>query len=362
MTADWKSTDLTARLGLKLPIVLGPFGGASSVDLVAAVSNAGGLGSYGAYGLSGERITAVAEEIRVRTDRPFALNIWLPYEDSDTYLPTPEEYEQHLAPLLPIFEQLGVTPPERPDRLFPTFAEQLDAVLEARPAVFSFLYGVPDPDVLDRAHARGVTTMGTATTVDEAIALDRAGVQVIVASGAEAAGHRPAFLERAENSLTGTFTLVPQVCDVVRAPVVAAGGITDGRGLAAALDLGAQGVVIGTALLASEESAVSPLHRDALFGPEARHTVLTRAFSGRLARGVRNDFAKRAAAGDVPIAPFPLQSWLLGKIKPAAIEQGRSDLISLWAGQATPLLRERTTASATIEAMVTEADRILSRG
>lgn len=362
MTADWKSTALTTRLGLDLPIVLGPFGGASSVDLVAAVSDTGGLGSYGAYGLPGEKITAVAEEIRAKTDRPFALNIWLPYEDSDTYLPSPEEYEQHLAPLLPLFEQLEVTPPDLPDRLFPTFTEQLEAVLDARPAVFSFLYGVPEPDVLDRAHERGITTMGTATTVDEAIALDRAGVQIIVASGAEAAGHRPAFLDRPENSLRGVFSLVPQVCDVVRAPVVAAGGITDGRGLAAALDLGAQGVVVGTALLATDESAISPLHRDALFGPEARHTVLTRAFSGRLARGVRNDFAKRVDAGDIPVAPFPLQSWLLGKLKPAAIAQGRADLISLWAGQSAPLLRGRTTASATIKAMVTEADRILSRG
>lgn len=362
MTADWKSTALTTQLGLDLPIVLGPFGGASSVDLVAAVSKAGGLGSYGAYGLPGDRITAVADEIRTRTKRPFALNIWLPYEGSDTYLPSPEEYEQHLAPLLPLFEQLGVTPPERPDRLFPTFAEQLEAVLEARPAVFSFLYGVPDAATLDRAHGLGIATMGTATTVDEAIALDRAGVQIIVASGAEAAGHRPAFLDQPENSLTSTFTLVPQVRDVVRTPVVAAGGITDGRGIAAALDLGAQGVIIGTALLASQESAISSLHRDALFGPEARHTVLTRAFSGRLARGVRNDFAKRAAAGEISVAPFPLQSWLLGKLKPAAVEQGRSDVISLWAGQATPLLRERTTASATITAMVTEADRILSRG
>lgn len=361
MNDAWTKNAFTSLLGLDLPIALGPFGGASSVELVATVSGRGGLGSYGAYGLSGDRIAEVAGQIRHLTDRPFALNIWLPYEDSDDYLPSQDEFEQHLAPLLPLFDQLGVTPPERPDRLFPSFDEQLEAVFEVRPAVFSFIFGVPSAAVLDRAHDLGIVTMGTATTVDEAIALDRAGVRLVVASGAEAAGHRPSFLARAEDSLTSTLSLVPQTVDAIKAPVLAAGGITDGRGLAAAIDLGAQGAVVGTALLASQESAISTLHRDALFGPEARNTVLTRGFSGRLARGIRNDFSNRVAAGHLPVAPFPLQSWLLGKLKPAAVDQGRSDLISLWAGQSAPLLKERGRASDIIDVMMSEAHQILKR-
>lgn len=355
----WTRNPITERLGVELPIVLGPFGGASSTALVAAVSNAGGLGSYGAYGLSGERILQVAQEIRQQTARPFAMNLWIPHEGSDDYRVSEEEFQHHLAPLIRWFHELGVEPPSRPERFFPPFAEQVDAVLEARPAAFSCVYGVPPADVLERAHEQGIVVMGTVSTVAEARLLENAGVDVIVASGLEAAGHRVSFLKPAEQSLMGNLALVPRVVDAVRVPVIVAGGIATGRGVAAALTLGAQGVQIGTAFLATDESAASEFHREKLFSSEAAETVLTRAFSGRLARGIPNYFSQAVESGEQPVAPFPLQSWLMGRLKQAATAQGRSDLVSLWAGQAAPLIRHHT-AHDVMDALVEETGELLA--
>lgn len=355
---NWRSTPLTRMLGIDLPIVLGPMGGASSTELVATVSQAGGLGSYGAYGLSGERILEVARDIRERTDRPFALNVWIPHDDGDDYLPDEEEFARHLAPLIGWFEELGVPLPTRPNRLLPSHHEQVEAVLEAGPAAFSFVFGAPAPEILDRARGLGIATMGTASTVEEAVFLENAGVDVVVASGLEAGGHRVAFLKPAEESLVGNLALIPQVADAVGTPVVAAGGIADGRGVAAAMTLGADAVQIGTAFLATNESAASGPHRAKLWSAEARTTVLTRAFSGRLARGIPNGLSRAVDAGEQLIAPFPLQGWLLGKLKTAAIERGRTDLFSLWAGQSASLLRHRD-ARELVEALAAEANQYL---
>lgn len=354
----WTDTRLTRLLGIELPIVLGPMGGASSAELVAIVSEAGGLGSYGAYGLSGERILEVAADIRARTDRPFALNIWIPREGEVGEAPGEEEFARHLAPLAALFDELGVPLPERPDRLLPSHREQVEAVLEARPAAFSFVYGVPEPGILERARGLGITTMGTASTVEEAVFLRDAGVDVVVASGLEAGGHRISFLGPAEESLIGNLALIPRVVDAVDLPVVAAGGIADGRGVAAAITLGADAAQLGTAFLATDRSAASAPHREKLWSAESASTVLTRAFSGRLARGIPNGLSRAAAAGDLPIAPFPLQGWLLGRVRAAAIERGRTDLISLWAGQSAPLLRHRD-AEELIAALREEAGRLL---
>ncbi len=355
---NWTSTPFTRMLGIELPIVLGPMGGASSTGLVATVSRAGGLGSYGAYGLPGERILDVARDIRARTDRPFALNVWIPHDGGDDYRPDEEEFARHLAPLAGWFEELGVPLPVRPERLMPGHEEQVEAVLEARPAALSFVFGAPAPGILDRARSLGITTMGTASTVAEAVFLEQAGVDVIVASGLEAGGHRVSFLKPAEESLVGNLALIPQVADAVGVPVVAAGGIADGRGVAAAMTLGADAVQLGTAFLATDESAASGPHREKLWSEEAGTTVLTRAFSGRLARGIPNGLSRAVDAGEQPVAPFPLQGWLLGRLKAAAVEQGRTDLFSLWAGQSAGLLRHHD-ATDLIRALVDDAGKRL---
>lgn len=342
----WIRGAVAQRLGLARPIVQGPFGGGlSSVDLVTAVSDAGGLGSFGAHLLDGAGIADVAKAIRSRTNRPFALNLWLPFEDSEGPLVDDAGYEDYIGLLAPFYVELGIDPPARPERFTPCFDEQMEAVFDAHPAAFSFVFGVPSPWILDRCRTLGIATIGTATTPDEAVALDAAGVDLIVATGFEAGGHRVSFLRQPEDCLTGSLSLIPQVVDAVHAPVIAAGGIADGRGIVAALALGAQAVQIGTAFLACDESNASALHRERLFSDDAKHTGLTRAFSGRLARGLSNRLMEQLRRKEDALAPYPVQSWLTGTMRPAAEAQGRTDLMSLWAGQSSPLLRHRSASS-----------------
>lgn len=357
----WKTTALTQRLGLTVPIVQGPFGGGlSSVALTATVSENGGLGSFGVHHLTGAQIEETAQAIRLKTKRPFALNLWVPHENSEDPPLTDAQFEQHLAPLAPYFKELGEPLPTRPKRFSPRYEDQVAGLLEARPAVFSFVFGIPSPDILRRCKALDILTLGAATTPEEAMALDSAGVDMVVATGFEAGGHRVSFLRPAGDSLTGTLALIPQVVDAIKAPVIAAGGIADGRGIAAALALGAQGVQIGTAFLACAESSASDLHRQKLFSPDARYTDLTRAFSGRLARGIKNRLMTELKAHEGEIAPYPVQNWLTGQMKPAAIAQGRTDLMSLWSGQAAPLLRHRD-ANSLMQALEQQTDEALMR-
>lgn len=341
--AEWRTTRLPEMLGLRLPVVLGPFGGLSSVALTAAVSNAGGLGSFGLYGYDAERIRLVARQIREQTQKPFALNLWLDHDNASAVAPTDAEFAAWLEPLLPYFHELDVAPPSRPDQFLPSVDEQFAAVIEAQPAVVSFVFGVPSAPMLDRCRLAGIRTVGTATTVAEAVALDAAGIDAIVASGFEAGGHRVSFLEPPEDSLLGLFALLPQVVDAVNAPVIAAGGIADGRGIAAALTLGADAALLGTAFLIADESAISSAHRERILSPDSTHTVLTRAYSGRLARGIPNrlftELTEAIAVSPSVLAPFPAQNWLTGRFKRTAIERHSSELISLWAGQAAPLAR-----------------------
>jgi nitronate monooxygenase len=341
----WNDTILTRRFGLTFPIVQGPFGGGfSSPPLVAAVSNAGGLGSYGAQGMAPDRVRAIVGEIAAVTSKPFAVNLWVSTEDDGAFGIGQAAYEAALRPLQPFFDELGVEPPRPPFTPWPAFDAQIEALLEARPPVFSFIFGVPSATVLDACRARGILTIGTATTVDEAIAIERAGADAVVASGFEAGGHRSSFLRTAEASLTGTFALVPQVADAVRIPVIAAGGVADGRGVAAALTLGAAGVQVGTAFLACEESNAPPAHKAALLDARATPTILTRAYTGRLARGLSNRLGETVDSTAGPWLPYPLQGELVRGLRAEALRQGRTDLVAMWAGQAAPLLQHRRAA------------------
>ena len=325
---------LTRLLGTELPIVLGPFGGLSSVELTATVSNGGGLGSYGLYGYTPERIRDTDALLRAATDRPYALNLWLPTGTERD--PSPAEFAQARAAVAEFFAELEQPLPQPPDRYLPSFDEQIETVLELAPTVISFVYGVPPANVIVRAHEIGTTVIGTATTVDEAIALQAGGVDAIVATGAEAAGHRVSFLEPAEQSLVGTFALIPQVVDAVTVPVIAAGGIADRRGVAAAFALGADGVQVGTAFLRTRQSAANDAHRQAITRTPAHGTVLTTAMSGRLARGAANR-ATRTIQSVAAIAPFPAQNWLTGQFRAQAHKRDLGELQSLWLGQASPL-------------------------
>lgn len=340
-----KQNRLMELLGIDQPVVLAPFGGLSAVELTAAVSRLGGLGSYGLYGYTPARITETMAQLHAATQEPFAVNLWLPTGTEAT----PEETgEVALAPSREVvgefFTEMGLEAPELPDSYLPDFEAQFDAVVAGRPAAVSFVYGVPPRPVISRAHDAGIVVLGTATTPDEAVALAQGGVDVIVATGAEAAGHRPAFLHPAEDSLVGTFALVPQIVDAVSVPVLAAGGIADRRGVAAALALGASGVQVGTAFLATRQSAANDAHREAIRTTAGADTVLTRAMSGRLARGASNRAVQTieaaAARRTDAIAPFPAQNWLTGQFRREAGRREAGQLQSLWLGQAAPLVRQ----------------------
>lgn len=338
-------TDLRALLGIEHPVFLGPFGGLSSVALAAAVSEAGGLGGFGLYGYDGDRIRSTVASLREATSRPFAVNIWLPTGDEV------EPNLQHTVfaqALQPFYDAVGLEVPARPERYVPPLDEQLDAIWESAPPVLSTVFGIPSGELIEQAHRRGIRVVGTATTVAEATALAEAGVDAVIATGFEAGGHRVSFLRPPEESLVGTFSLVPQVVDAVDVPVIAAGGIADRRGVAAAFALGASAVQVGTAFLATAESAANQAHRDAIRSTVADGTVLTRAMSGRLARGARNRVVRAIEAGGM-IAPFPMQNWLTGKFRAAAGEQNLGELQSLWMGQGAPLARYSTAAEAFAE-------------
>ncbi len=330
-------------LKLSYPIVQGPFGGGlSTVALAAAVTNAGGLGSFGAHGLDPDKIVRLAQELRAATVGPFNLNLWVSSHDPGGETMSPAQYAAGLEQFAGIYQKLGIDPPPiaPPDDF--TFIQQVEAILEARPAVFSFVFGIPDREILRACRKRGILTLGAATTVEEAVALEEAGVDMMVATGSEAGGHRPSFLRSAELSLTGTLALVPQVVDAVGVPVIAAGGIADARGVAAAMQLGAKAVQIGTAFLACDESGCAPAHRRALFSPAASRTRLSRRPTGRLARFMVNPLLEQLESHDFDLLPYPHQGWFNGRVKKAMLEIDNEDWLPLYAGQGARLLRHHT--------------------
>jgi nitronate monooxygenase len=353
-------TRLTELLGLDHPIVQGPFGGGlSSVALAAAVSNGGGLGSFGAHNVRPDDLKQLVDDLRAATARPFAVNLWVPQPAEADVPRSGPALDPHIERLRPYYEELGVAPPE-PPLTFPDFEAQADALLAARPPVMSFVMGIPPAGILEGARAAGIRTIATATTVDEAAAIEAAGLDAVVASGSDAGGHRGAFLRPVEESLVGTFSLIPQVADAVSIPVIAAGGIADGRGVAAALTLGASGAQIGTGFLATSESNASAPHRAALDSPAARVTVLTRLFSGRQARAIQNGFTRDLAAAEREVPGYPLQNALMLPIRRAAAERGIADRLNLWAGQAAPLTRPRGAAEY-LATLVREGGEALAR-
>lgn len=357
---EWNRNRLTAKLGIDYPIIQGPLGGLRSQKLVAAVSNFGGLGSFGALNLAPDEIRDVIAEIRARTTRPFAVNLWVSKEDPEARRSGEGEFNRSLAPLLPFLDELGAPHPAYTPLVEPPkFEDQVRVVLDMNVPVFSFIFGVPPREILDECRGRNIVTMGVATTTEEAVALADAGVDTIAASGFEGGGHRGSFLRPAEHSLIGTFALVPQIVGAVDLPVVAAGGIADARGVVAALALGADGVQIGTAFLPFEESGASPVHREALLTEDARRTGLTRGFTGRLARGIRNRLMDELNRNATEILPYPLQRQLVRNLAVPAEAAGRGDMMPLWAGQAAGLLK-KTDLQNFLSSLVAEVSRIMA--
>ena len=337
MPLRWNENRLSAKLGIDYPVIQGPLGGLSSQKLTAAVSNFGGLGSFGAHSLTPGAIKDAIAEIRSLTSKPFAMNLWVSMEDEGARTSDENAFNRSLAPLAVHIAALGAPRPEYEPYSGIRFEDQVRVLLDEKVPVFSFIYGIPPQEILEACRAQHIITIGTATTPEESAALQEAGVDAVVASGFEAGGHRGSFLRSAEDSLTGTFSLVPQVADVVNVPVIAAGGIADARSVVAALALGAEAVQVGTVFLACEESGAGLLHRQALRGKKGGHTALTKGFTGRLARGIQNRLLEELNQEGTAILPYPLQRRLVRNLAIPAEAAARPDLLPLWAGQSANL-------------------------
>lgn len=356
----WHHTKATEMLGIEYPILQGPFGGnLSSVALTSTVSNAGGLGGYGAYTLSPQEIVEVDRQLKATTNKPYNLNLWVSDTDAPKSGISDKEYEEARKAFQPYFDELGIPFPEKPAPFQSRFENQVDVILDLKPKVFSFMFGVPSAAILEESRKRGIITVGAATTLDEALFLEAAGVDMIIASGFEAGGHRPSFLASAESSVTGSFVLLQLIREKVKVPVIAAGGIANGKGIAAALALGASAAQVGTAFLATDESNALPIHRQMLFSDAAKYTTLSRAYTGRLGRGISSRIAKEMLGREKNILPFPLQTTLMASLRKAVLEQEKWDMVLFWGGQIAPILKH-TKAKELMASLIEETNDYFS--
>ena len=351
-------TKLCEILGITNPIIqAGMAGGPTTVELVASVSNAGGLGTLGAAYMKPEEIRAAIRKIKEQTSKPFAVNLFCT-DWQDQY----DGVEESQRVLNVIREKLGLEYLDNQVETNNFFEEQFEVLIEEKVPVISTAFGILPRDKMAKVKEQGMKVTSMVTTVREAQLAVREGADIIIAQGSDAGGHRGTF-EIEKNTLgatIGTFSLVPQVVDAVSVPVVAAGGIMDSRGLVAALALGAQGVQMGTAFLTTVESGAHPVYKEVLVKSTEESTVITKVFSGRPARGIKNAFIQAYQDADVSPADFPTQNTLSSDIRKEAALQNNPEFMSLWAGQGTRLLQNEIPAEKLISDLVEGAKRILS--
>jgi nitronate monooxygenase len=334
----WKNTRLTKLLKIKIPLIQAPMaGGITTPELVAAVSNAGGLGSLGA-GMSPDEIRSAILKIKSLTNKPFSVNLFV--------TDTPSVSNQKINVMKKILKKnCGVYGKEVKDIKPPythSLDEQLSVLIEEKIPVISFTFGIPAASWIKKLKQHRITLIGTATSVPEAIYLEKKGMDIVVAQGYEAGGHRATFLDTSASNLVGNFALIPLIADCIQIPVVAAGSIMDARGIVAALTLGAEGVQMGTAFIPCKESGALPAYKKILFKSAAQNTVLTRSFSGKWARGIENKFIKAMKSFEDKILAYPAQHVITLPIRKAAAKRGDLEYFSTWAGQGANLAVEMT--------------------
>lgn len=351
----FRSTPFNSVLGINYPIVQAPMaGGATTPELVAAVSNVGALGSFAAALLAPEAIAEGVARIRSLTSRPFNVNLFVLEPPSFT----PEELMRAQELLAPFRAELGLGPASLPTKFCEDFQEQVNTLIDLAPPVVSFAFGLADANTVARFHRAGSRVIGTATTVAEARAWEEVGADFICAQGFEAGGNRGTFLGGFEESSIGLFALLPQITAAISRPVIAAGGIMDGRGIVAAMVLGAQAAQLGTAFLSCPESGIPAIWKQQLAEARDDSTRLTRVFSGRPARGLVNEFMERMRPYEQEVPAYPAQTVLTAGIRQAAAQQNRPEFLSLWAGQGVAMTRSLPAAQL-VEKLAEELKAIL---
>jgi nitronate monooxygenase len=348
---------LSALVGCEHPLVQAPMARVGTPELVAAVCEAGALGSLAGAMVTPDELRSQIRTVRELTSKPFAVNVFAPLEPVEPGAGVVERMSEVLAPWR---ERLGLEGDAPPPRKPPDFDEQLAILLEERPAAFSFTFGIPPEPALAALRDAGIRIFGTATTVGEAEQLERAGCDAVVAQGSEAGGHRGTFAAEFEAALVGTVALVPQVADRVSVPVIAAGGIMDGRGVAAALALGADAAQLGTAFVVTTESGAPPAYVDSLTGAGDTSTKVTAAFTGRPARGIRTPFFDGIESSGTEIPPYPRHQDLTLELLGPGLERDELDVVVRLAGQGAPLAR-RMGAGELVGELVREAEAVLGR-
>jgi nitronate monooxygenase len=352
------TTELSKALGLRLPLIQAPMaGGPSSQDLVAACTAAGALGSFGFAYTQPDDMRKQSAFVRSKTDRPFGINLFVS--------PQPEPVEASaqrgaLEAVAGYYKELGLPAPEPVRAPYaPDLEGQLAAVEEIRPRVFTTHLDSLPRNRVQRLQSRGILVGGSATCIAEAKQLEQLGYDFVIAQGGEAGGHRGTYLRDPYEALTGTFALVRLIVRAVKLPVVAAGGIMDGAGIAAVLALGAQAAQLGTAFIPCPESGAPQVHKDQLLKSTEDDTRITEKFSGKPARGLANRFMKEMERA--PQLVFPAQNSVTGKLRQASAKAGKPDFVAMWSGQAAPLSRALPAAElvARLEAEAVEAIRTL---
>ncbi|WP_419959188.1 NAD(P)H-dependent flavin oxidoreductase [Psychrobacillus sp. BM2] len=335
--------EITKLLNINYPIIQAPMaGGIATCSLVAAVSNNGALGMIGAGYMSPIQLREQIREVKQLTSNNFGVNLFVPgeFEIFENDVEMANSLLNRFREELNIHEE-KITLPNM-ENAFQSYMEQIQVVIEEKVPICSFTFGVPNADIVAEFKLEGIISIGTATTVEEAVSIEKLGMDVVVLQGSEAGGHRGNFLSGHEESLIGLMSLIPQVADNVCIPIVAAGGIMDGRGLMAALNLGAKAVQMGTAFLTCEESGANPLHKEAIMHSKDGDTTFTRAFSGKWARGIKNKFIMEMEEHEDSFPNFPVQNSLTQLIRKESAIQNNIEYMSLWSGQSAALARIET--------------------
>ncbi|MED3960874.1 nitronate monooxygenase [Niallia taxi] len=356
-----KKNVLADLLNIKYPIIQAPMaGGITTSKLVAEVSETGALGMIGAGYLTPYQLKNQIDEIRSLTSKPFGVNLFVPQK----FEVNTQDVNSVNQILDAINKELNVTYTE--DLVLPNFLEeyekfneQIKIIIDMNIPVCSFTFGIPSKEIVASLQNANIIVIGTATTAEEAMEVEKSGIDIIVAQGAEAGGHRGSFIDESEDSLIGLMSLVPQVADTVSKPVVAAGGIMDGRGLMASICLGAVGVQMGTAFLTCDESGAHYVHKNAILNSTENQTVLTRSFSGKWSRGIRNKFILDMRAYENIFPVYPVQNNLTQLIRKASSLQNNKNYMSLWSGQ-SPRLAKRHTVKSLIQNIIKDVKDITS--